>query len=228
MNTTNNIEHARFNMIEQQIRPWDVLQAPILALLSVIRREEFVPAEHRALAFVDMEIPLYSGPETAANAGQCMLAPRVEARMLQEMNIKPTDLVLEIGTGCGYMAALLAYRAAHVTSLEIDSDLANIARENLQKAGISNVDVRHADGSMARQGGIFDVIVLSGSVDHIPATLLAQLKPGGRLGAIVGDEPMMRAHIVTMGDDGKAVTRQPWDTVAPRLLNFPRPSRFSF
>jgi len=228
MNTTNALEHARFNMIEQQIRPWDVLQASILELLAVVKREDFVPLAHKALAFVDMEIPLYSGPETAGNAGQCMLTPRVEARMLQEMNIKPTDRVLEIGTGSGYMAALLAYRAAHVLSLEIDADLARIAQGNLQKAGISNVDVRQADGASAKLESTFDVIVLSGSVDHIPAALLAQLKPGGRLGAIVGDEPMMRAHIVTMGDDGKATARQPWDTVAPRLLNFPQPSRFSF
>jgi protein-L-isoaspartate(D-aspartate) O-methyltransferase len=228
MNTTNAIEHARFNMIEQQIRPWDVLQAPILAMLSVVKREDFVPVAHKALAFVDMEIPLYSGPQTAANAGQCMLAPRVEARMLQEMSVKPTDKVLEIGTGSGYMAALLAYRADHVTTYEIDPGLARIARENLRQAGITNVDVREADGALTRPGGLFDVIVLSGSVDHIPAALLAQLKPGGRLGAIVGDQPMMRAHIALMGEAGLVTTRQPWDTVAPRLLNFPEPSRFSF
>lgn len=154
-----------------------------------------------------------------------MLAPRVEARLLQEMKVQPTDKVLEIGTGSGYMAALLAHRAAQVTSFEIDGGLARIARENLQKAGVTNVEVINADGASARLNGPFDVIVLSGSVDHVPATLLAQLKPGGRLGAIVGDEPMMRATIVTRGADGSDTTVQPWDTVAPRLLNFPEPSR---
>ncbi|RYX90139.1 MAG: protein-L-isoaspartate O-methyltransferase [Comamonadaceae bacterium] len=224
MSHINSLEHARFNMIEQQIRPWDVLDQGILQLLSVVKREDFVPLAHKALAFVDMEIPLQNN----GAAGQSMLAPRVEARMLQEMKIQPDDKVLEIGTGSGYMAALLAHRAAHVTSFEIDGTLARIARENLQKAGVTNVEVIHADGASARLNGPFDVIVLSGSADHVPDALLAQLKPGGRLGAIIGDEPIMRATVVVRAADGTDQITQPWDTVAPRLLNFPQPSRFSF
>ncbi len=225
MNTAAPLEQARFNMIEQQIRPWEVLDPAVLQLLSVVRREDFVPLAHKALAFVDMEIPLQNG---GAN-GQVMLAPKVEARMLQELNVQPHEKVLEIGAGSGYMAGLLAHRAQQVISLEIDPNLARIARENLQKAGVHNAQVRQADGAAASLAeGPFDVILLSGSVAQVPASLLAQLKPGGRLGAIVGDEPMMRATIVTRTDGNNTSTIQPWDTVAPRLVNFPEPSRFNF
>ncbi len=218
------LEQARFNMIEQQIRPWDVLEMAILDLLAVVKREDFVPLAHKALAFVDMEIPLQNGGAD----GQVMLAPRVEARMLQQLNVQKHEKVLEIGTGSGYMAALLAHRAQQVITLEIDTALALLARENLQKAGISNVEVRNADGATAQLDGPFDVIVLSGSVDHVPASLLALLKTGGRLGAVVGNEPMMRATFFTRTDEAHTTSIQPWDTVAPRLLNFPVPSKFSF
>jgi protein-L-isoaspartate(D-aspartate) O-methyltransferase len=218
-------EQARFNMIEQQIRPWEVLDPTVLHLLAVTRREDFVPPALKALAFVDMEIPLQNG---GAN-GQCMLAPKVEARMLQELHVQKHESVLEIGAGSGYMASLLGHRAQQVISLEIDPTLADLARANLKKAGVHNVEVRHADGATARlPEGPFDVILLSGSVDHVPASLLAQLKAGGRLGAIVGDEPMMRATFITRIDAASTSTVQPWDTVAPRLLNFPHPSRFTF
>jgi protein-L-isoaspartate(D-aspartate) O-methyltransferase len=158
-----NFEQARFNMIQQQIRPWDVLDSDVLHLLSVVRREDFVPPAHKALAFVDMEIPLRSG-EDALRLGQCMLAPKVEARMLQDLAIQKHEKVLEIGAGSGYMAALLAQRAHRVISLEIVPELVTMARSNLQKAGIHNVEVRQADGA----AGVpvespFDVIVLSGS-----------------------------------------------------------------
>ena len=224
-----NLEQARFNMIEQQIRPWDVLDASVLHLLAVVKREDFVPLAHKALAFVDMEIPLISPLDDAMRLGQCMLAPRVEARLLQDVAVQKHEKVLEIGAGSGYMAALLAHRAQRVVSLEIDASLAQIARANLQKAGIHNAEVRHADGSKgAPVEGPFDVIVMSGSVAEVPHTLLAQLKVGGRLAAIVGEEPMMRATFVTRVTDTDFRTVQPWDTVAPRLLNFPEPSRFSF
>jgi protein-L-isoaspartate(D-aspartate) O-methyltransferase len=224
MNTSSPLEQARFNMIEQQIRPWDVLDLGVLELLSAVRREDFVPLAHKAVAFVDMEIPLQNG----GAAGQCMLAPRVEARLLQDLHVKKTDKVLEIGAGSGYMAALLAASAQQVLSLEIDATLARTARENLQKAGVSNAEVRHADGAAAIPGGPFDVILLSGSVDHIPPALLNLLNPGGRLGAIVGDEPVMRATFVTRTEGTAHRVEQRWDTVAPRLLNFPAPSKFHF
>lgn len=221
MTTLTPLEQARFNMIEQQIRPWDVLDPEVLALLSVVKREDFVPLAHKALAFVDMELPL---PE-----GQSMLAPRVEARMLQQLQVQKHEKVLEIGAGSGYMAALLAHRAQRVISLEIKPALAQLARANLQKAGVTNAEVREADGSRdVSVDGPFDIIVLSGSVAEVPKALLAQLKPGGRLAAIVGTEPMMRATFVTRTGESGYTTAQPWDTVAPRLLNFPEPSRFNF
>ncbi len=216
-----NLEQARFNMIEQQIRPWDVLDTEVLHLLSVIKREDFVPLAHKALAFVDMEIPL--------GHGQVMLAPRVEARMLQDVAVQKHEKVLEIGTGSGYMSALLAHRAQRVISLEIVPELAAFARANLQKAGIHNAEVRQIDGALGVPvEGPFDVILLSGSVAEVPANLLSNLKVGGRLMAIVGADPIMRATLITRTGEAEFKTSQPWDTVAPRLLNFPEPSHFKF
>ena len=219
--TLTDIAHTRFNMIEQQIRPWTVLDAEVLQLLSVVKREDFVPVAHKALAFADIELPL--------PAGQAMLNPKVEARMLQDLKVQASDKVLEIGSGSGYMAALLAHRAQSVLSLEIVPELADMARANLQKAGLGNVQVRCADGAHgAAADGPFDVIVLSGSVAQVPQELLAQLKVGGRFMAIVGDEPMMRAHLVVCQDANQFTTTQPWDMCAPRLVNFAEPSRFKF
>ncbi len=224
-----NVEQARFNMIEQQIRPWNVLDAEVLELLSVVKREDFVPPAHKALAFADMEIPLRGTSETALQLGQCMLAPKVEARMLQDLAIAPTEKVLEIGAGSGYMAALLAQRAQRVISLEIEPELVTLARANLQKAGILNAEVRQGDGAKGVPvEGPFDVIVLSGSVAEVPHKLLEHLKRGGRLMAIVGDQPVMRATLITRTGDTEYRTTQAWDTVAPRLLNFPEHSRFNF
>ena len=223
MTATTDLERLRFNMIEQQIRPWDVLEQDILELLANIRREDYVPPAHRGLAFFDMEIPLGDGP------GQVMLSPKVEARMLQDLHVQKHESVLEIGTGSGFMAALLAHRAAQVLTLEIDPQLAATAAANLRANGVDNVEVRVADGSKPLPSGpSFDVIVLSGSVAKVPQNLLGSLKIGGRLAAIVGDEPMMRAHFITRTSEGQWTTIQPWDTVAPRLQNYPEPSRFNF
>ena len=223
--TPANLAHLRFNMIEQQIRPWDVHDLEVLALLNEIRREDYVPQAHRALAFFDMELPLGDG----SVPGETMLAPKIEARTLNDLKVQKHETVLEIGTGSGFMAALLAHRAASVLTLEINPELAARAAETLRQNGVTNVEVRHADGAQPLPSGpSFDVIVLSGSVAKIPQNLLGSLKVGGRLAAIVGDEPMMRATIVTRAAGGAITTVQPWDTVAPRLLNFPEPSRFSF
>ncbi len=220
-----NFEQARFNMVEQQIRPWNVLDAAVLDLLSVVRREDFVPAAHKALAFADLELPLRDGGEP----GQCMLAPKVEARMLQDLAVQKHEKVLEIGTGSGYMAALLAQRAQRVISLEIDPALAATARANLQKASVANVEVREADGAKGVPvEAPFDVIVLSGSVAEVPHKLLELLKTGGRLMAIVGDAPVMRATLITRTSAVEYQTTQGWDTLAPRLLNFPEHPRFNF
>jgi protein-L-isoaspartate(D-aspartate) O-methyltransferase len=220
-----NNDTARFNMIEQQIRPWDVLDGQVLSLLAEVKRENFVPMAHKALAFVDMEIPLQSN----GTEDQVMLAPRVEARFLQDAAIQSTDKVLEIGTGSGYMASLAAHQAASVLSLEINPVIAQQAKANLQAAGVSNVEVRTADGSHgAAADGPFDVIFLSGSVPEVPQVLLGQLNIGGRLLAVVGEDPVMRASVITRTGEQQWQTAQPWDTVAPRLQGFPEPNRFSF
>ena len=218
-----NIEQARFNMIEQQIRPWDVLDANVLALLAMVRREDFVPAAYKALAFVDAEVPLGTGP------GQLMLAPKVEARLLQEAQVQRHERVLEIGTGSGFMAALLAHRALSVISLERDGALARQAVANLRRAGVLNASVREGDGAAGLPGdGPFDVIMLSGSVAELPQNLLEQLKPGGRLLAVVGQEPVMRAVRVTRMSATALQAQDLFDTVAPRLTGFDEPTRFSF
>ena len=214
-------EQARFNMIEQQIRPWDVLDPEVLALLGVVRREDFVPEAYRSMAFMDTEIPL---PD-----GQCMLAPRVEARVLQELQLQHHDNALEIGAGSGFMAALLAHRARRVVTLEISQTLARLAQHNLGAAGVTNASVRCADGVLGSRGeSPFDAIVLSGSVASVPQTLLEQLKLGGRLIAIVGDEPVMRAQLYRRVDAASWSQTDLFDTVAPRLHGFPESARFSF
>lgn len=225
----NNIEQARFNMIEQQIRPWEVLDPTVLALLAAVRREDFVPPAYQAMAFMDTEVPL---PSSTSATLQHMLAPKIEARLLQELDVRKHERVLEIGAGSGFMAALLGHRAQHVTTLEIDHDLAQLARRNLARAGVMNVTVQQADGAALGEAtaadGPFDVIVLSGSVADVPPALLAQLKPGGRLAGIVGQLPIMRARLVTRSSQHDFRSVDLFDTVAPRLHGFDEPSRFSF
>jgi protein-L-isoaspartate(D-aspartate) O-methyltransferase len=216
-----NTEQARFNMIEQQIRPWDVLDPGVLSLLAVVKREDFVPPAHRSMAFFDTEVPLIHG--------QYMLAPKLEARMLQELGVRRHERVLEIGAGSGYMAALLSHKARQVITLEIDPDIAKMAVDNLKNAAISNVSVVEADGSKPLPiEGPFDAILLSGSVATVPQSLLAELKVGGRLVAIVGQEPVMCAVLVTRLGEKEFRSVNLFDTVAPRLQGFEEPSRFHF
>jgi len=221
------LEKARFNMIEQQVRPWEVLDPTLLGLLGSVPRDLFVPAAHKALAYVDMDLPLGPG------ADQVMLAPRVQARLVQDLAVQPADKVLVIGTGSGYTTALLARLAQRVVSLEIDDAIAQAARAHLQAADIINADLRVADA--AANGfaacvaeGPWDAILVAGSVAEVPQALLSLLAPGGRLIAIVGHDPVMRATLITRVTGDSYRTTQPWDTVAPRLRNFPEPSRFSF
>jgi protein-L-isoaspartate(D-aspartate) O-methyltransferase len=219
-----NFELARYNMIEQQIRPWEVLDTSVLELLATVRREDFVPPAFKALAFADTQVPL--------PGGQCMLEPRVDARVLQELQVQRHERVLEIGAGSGFMAALLGHRAQQVLTLECRAELARMAEANLRGAGLANVSVRSVPAAEGAHGspadGPFDVIVLSGSVAEVPRHLLEQLKPGGRLSAIVGDEPIMRARLYTHGGDGAFAQTDLFDTVAPRLDGFATPSRFHF
>ena len=223
-----NIEIARFNMIEQQIRPWDVLDQSVLSLLATVRREDFVPPHHRALAFVDTQVPLLEGDAY----GPCMLEPKVEARLLQALQVQRHETVLEIGTGSGFMAALLAHRALKVTTLECRAALAQMARDNLARNGIANASVRDlsaAEGALGLPAEApFDVILLSGSVSAVPQALLQQLKPGGRLAAVVGELPVMRARLYTRAADAAWSQADLFDTVAPRLEGFAEPTRFHF
>ncbi len=227
-----NVELARFNMIEQQIRPWEVLDQTVLSLLAAVRREDFVPAGLRALAFMDTQVPLLDGAQQAVDSGACMLEPKVEARLLQELQVQRHEKVLEIGAGSGFMAALLAHRAQQVFTLECRPALVEMARENLRRAGIVNATVVETPAASAVRGlpgeAPFDVILLSGSVPEVPRTLLEQLKIGGRLAAIVGDEPVMRARLFTRVGEAAWSDLDLFDTVAPRLQGFAEPSRFSF
>ena len=216
-----NIEQARFNMIEQQIRPWEVLDQKVLDLLFVVKREDFVPAAYRNLAFADMEIPL--------GDGQVMLAPKIEAKQLQELTIKKTDKVLEIGTGSGYMAALLAAHADHVVTVECRPELAEFAQKNLQQAGVTNVSVEIGDGANGwAQRGPYDAIVVSGSVPILPDALLQQLRVGGRLAIVVGEAPVMEAQLITCTDKGVFNTVNLFETVIPPLDGLTAKSSFSF
>jgi len=221
-------EIARFNMIEQQIRPWDVLDGTVLSLLASVRREDFVPPAMRALAFVDTQVPLLPGQAQ----GPCMLEPKVEARLLQELQVQRHEKVLEIGCGSGFMAALLAHRAQQVISLECRPELARMARDNLQRSGVLNVKVQEVSAAEGTLGlpaeAPFDAILLSGSVAEVPRALLQQLKPGGRLAAVVGEEPVMRARLFKRTGDAAWSETDLFDTVAPRLDGFVELTRFKF
>jgi protein-L-isoaspartate(D-aspartate) O-methyltransferase len=224
-----NVENARSKMIEQQIRPWNVLDPNVLNLLAELRREQFVPRSHRHLAFVDMELPLPHG--------QVMLAPKVEARLLQELSLLPGDRVLEIGAGSGYMAALMARQAAEVLTVEKYESLAVMARDSLASAGISNAEVLQANGlaeDSRRSRSMFDAIALSGAVEKIPEHLLRQLNPGGRMVAIVGTTPVMQAVLVerikSAGSSTTDSLRQSvlFETVTKPLEDAPKISHFKF
>jgi len=214
-----NVELSRNNMIEQQIRPWDVLDQRVLELLRKVRRELFVPPARQAMAFMDIEIPL--------GHGAFMWQPKLEARALQALKVKGADRVLEVGTGSGYLAALLSRLAAHVTSVEIVPELHAFAVNNLQAHHIDNVKVELGD---AAQGwpGTYDVIVLTGSVPVLPEAIQNGLKPGGRLFAIVGDAPAMQAKLITCERPGVFVSANLFETNIAPLQNALQPERFEF
>jgi protein-L-isoaspartate(D-aspartate) O-methyltransferase len=212
---------ARFNMVEQQIRPWNVLDQNVLDMLLDMRREDFVPAAYRNLAFVDMEIPL--------GHGEVMLTPKLEARIIQELAIKKTDKVLEIGTGSGYMTAMLAREAYHVYSVEIVPEFKSLAAEKLRAHGIHNVTLELGDAARGwNRHGYYDVIVLTGSVPVLPEAFLASMNRGGRMFAVVGDAPVMEAKLITCLGEGACRTTDLFETCVPPLRNVLQPQRFSF
>ena len=223
-----NTEIARFNMIEQQIRPWEVLDQAVLSLQGTVRREDFCPPAKRALAFVDTQVPLLEGDAL----GPCMLEPKVEARLLQELQLQRHERVLEIGAGSGFMAALLAHRTMQVFTLECHPALVQMARDNLQRNGVMGAQVLQVSAEEGARGlpaeAPFDAIVLSGSVAEVPRALLEQLKVGGRLVAVVGELPIMRARLFTRVGPAAWSDVDLFDTVAPRLQGFGEPSRFQF
>ncbi|SFU96961.1 protein-L-isoaspartate O-methyltransferase family protein [Pseudoduganella namucuonensis] len=216
-----NIEQARFNMIEQQIRPWDVLDTDVLDVLQVVKRENFVPAAYKNLAFVDTEIPL--------GGGEFMLTPKLEARILQDVQLKKHENVLEIGTGSGYMAALLAHRGRHVTSVEISPELKALAEKNLADNGVGNVTVELGNGAQGwANGAPFDVIVISGSLPVLPEAFLKQVKVGGRIFALVGEAPVMSGHLITRTSDAGYDTVKLFETDVKPLQSATTPSHFTF
>jgi len=216
-----NIEQARFNMIEQQIRPWNVLDQDVLDTLVVVKREHFVPEAAKALAFVDTEIPL--------GGGEAMFTPKLEARLLQEIQLKKHETVLEIGTGSGYMAALLGHKARAVTTVEISPALKALAEANLAKAGVSNVTVEQGNGAQGwDKGAPYDVIVISGALEVLPEAFLKQVKVGGRIAAIIGQAPVMSCNIITRVSDTGYDTVKVFETNVKYLADAVAPSHFTF
>lgn len=214
------IEQARFNMIEQQVRPWDVLDQQVLDTMARIPREAFVPEKYRALAFADINIPL--------EHEQVMMAPKVEGRLLQALAITPGDSVLEIGTGSGYLTACLAALGNHVTSYEVFPDLSQTAGEKLAASGCRNVTLIEGDAA----GGIdrstrYDVIAVTGSLPELRPTFHNNLSHGGRLFMITGTPPVMEAVLVTRIDDDNWKTESLFETSLPPLVNAVAEQRFA-
>ena len=219
--TTLNLAEARHNMIEQQIRPWDVLDQRVLELIAALPREDFVPAGYLSLAYADINIPL--------EHGQTMMAPKVEARMVQALELKPRDTVLEIGTGSGYVTALLGKSCKHVYSVDIYADFVHRAAHKLTGHGITNVTLENGDaanGWGAHQP--YDAIAVTGSLPILPEQLRSQLKVGGRLFVVTGDEPVMSAQLITRVSEDGWSQRTLFETVLPALVNAQQPPRFVF
>lgn len=220
-------ELARYNMIEQQIRPWDVLDQDILDSLMVVKRELFAPPGCQAMALSDLEIPLnLDGLKT----GESMFSPKVEARILQALNVHRHESVIEVGSGSGYMAALLAHRAARVLTLELHPELAAFARANLHRAGVDNCELVRRNGAELIDDDSVktDVLVLSGAVAKVPQALFERLTPGGRLVAIVGQSPVMTTTVFTKSQTGQISARNLFETLSRPLVGFPVTESFSF
>ena len=217
-----NLEKARSNMVEQQIRPWEVIDQDVLDLLYTVPREDFVPPAFRNLAFADLEVLLPAG-------GERMWAPKIEARVMQALAPRRSDRVLEVGTGSGFLTALLAHRAAHVYSIEIHPDLAAFGRANIARHGLDNVTLETADGARGYpKWGPYDIVVLTGSVPLMPRAVLDSLTPGGRAFAVIGEGPAMTAMIVTRTSSEALRTAELFETQLAPLANCERPSRFTF
>ena len=220
MNQTE-IEQARFNMIEQQIRPWDVLDQRVLDVMHSIPREQFVPASCRSLAFADTNIPL--------GHDQVMMAPKLEGRLLQALAIRPDDTVLEIGTGSGYLTACLASLGRHVTSIDIMPDFTTAAGAKLEALNINNVTLKTADAAAGIESDErYDAIAVTGSLPLLQQQFQRNLEIGGRLFIITGSLPIMEASLITRIDENHWASEGLLETCMPPLLNATRPQDFIF
>jgi protein-L-isoaspartate(D-aspartate) O-methyltransferase len=216
-----NVEQARFNMVEQQIRTWEVLDPVILSLISTLKRENFVSSAHQALAFADLELPLGNGEK--------MWTPKMEARVVQDLELTGMETVLEIGTGSGYLTALLAARSKHVLSLEIDPAIAALAKARLADASIDNAEVSVGDGMKLAAAPItYDVVVFGGSLPVMLDAAMDWIKPDGRIFAVVGQAPAMQARLIRKQAEGSVSTRVLFETVIAPLKGAPQPKAFTF
>jgi protein-L-isoaspartate(D-aspartate) O-methyltransferase len=222
--TLPDVEKARFNMVEQQIRPWNVLDPKVIDALLSMRREHFAPPAMRALAFSDIELPLVIN---GADTRETMLAPKLEARFAQELRLRPNDCVLEIGAGSGYQAALLACLAQQVTTVEIDSRLTAFAQANLQAGNVSNVKVETGDGRKGWGSTEYDAILVTGSLPALPDELKYQLCVGGRLIVVTGQAPVMTVWRITRVSAANFETESLFETVI-RPLRGATASQFKF
>ena len=221
MNPQLDFERARFNMVEQQIRPWEVLDQRVLDLLMRVRREDYVPAQYVALAFADMEIPI--------GHGETMLAPKIEARMLQELALAPEDRILEVGTGSGYMTALLASLGSHVYSVDIVPEFIQTAGVKLAAHGVTNVTLESGDAARGwDRHAPYDAVVVTGSLPVLPDAFPKSLRPGGRLIVVVGEPPVMEAQLITCVSAGAYSTTGLFETCIAPLRNAVQPERFVF
>jgi len=219
--STMNLAQARHNMIEQQIRPWDVLDQRVLELIDGLPRDKFVPQAYLKLAYADINVPL--------NHGQIMMPPKVEARMLQALNITPSDTILEVGTGSGYVTALLARSGKHVYSVDVYPDFVDSTGRKLAELDIANVTLENGDAVGGWDShGPYDVIAITGSLPVLPDTFLQSLKIGGRLFVVTGQEPVMVARLITRTAEQGWAEQTLFETVLPPLVNAPQPQRFIF
>jgi protein-L-isoaspartate(D-aspartate) O-methyltransferase len=213
-------EFARHQMVEQQVRAWDVLQPGILDVLMNVPREQFVPSGYESLAFADMEVPI--------GHGQSMMTPTLEGRVLQALQVSSSDSVLDVGTGSGFLAACLARLGDKVTSLDIYDDFTKTAQANLEDTGISNVELLHMDATRELPDATYDAIAITGSIQSFDPRFVMALNPGGRLFVIVGDAPAMDARVITRSGDNDWQTESLFETVVTPLVNGNKPPQFLF
>lgn len=219
--TANSFEQARFNMVEQQVRPWEVLDSKVLNMVGEMPRDIFVPEQYQGLAYADIEIPL--------GEGQTMMFPKMEGKLLQALNIQEDDKILEVGTGSGYLTACLAKLGGHVISQEINEHFLGAAKTKLDNLGITNVELQTADSlSENTDNGQFDVIAITGSLPEAPEAFKQKLNVGGRLFLIVGEGSVMEACLITRVNENSWRTEALFETETPALINAPVTEKFQF